>query len=142
MSAGDDSFGGTPVGPIDAVGPVGAAAVAYLRLWTDGAAAQAQVWNAFAVRLGPAEGRSALRTLERICDLCMRHGRRPLMLHQAGCRCLGADEACFATVVETAACGEREDALGVGDDGARRYRAAAGGRGPEFRTGVAAQGPS
>ncbi len=103
--------GGAPVGYLAELDTVEAGAIRYLRLWCDGPEAQAQVWNDFAISLGPAYGRSALRSFETLCDLCIRHARRPLMRHHVQCDCLGADEACFANFVAAASRGEREDAL-------------------------------
>lgn len=103
--------GGAPVGYITELGPVEAGAVLYLRLWCDGPDAQTQVWNDFATALGPQSGRKALKSFETLCDLCLRHGRRPLMRHHVTCKCLGADESCFANFVGYASEGEREDAL-------------------------------
>lgn len=103
--------GGAPVGYVTELGPVEAGAVLYLRLWCDGPDAQTQVWNDFATALGPEKGRKALKSFETLCDLCVRHGRRPLMRHNVTCKCLGADEACFANFVGYASEGDREDAL-------------------------------
>ncbi len=83
----------------------------YLRLWCDGPEAQTQVWNDFATALGPKRGREVLSSFETLCDLCTRHGRRPLMRHHVNCKCLGADESCFANFIGYASEGEREDAL-------------------------------
>lgn len=103
--------GGAPVGFVTELGPVEAGAVLYLRLWCDGPAAQAQVWNDFAAALGQERGKEVLRSFETLCDLCVRHGRRPLMRHHVTCKCLGADESCFANFVGYASEGAREDAL-------------------------------
>ena len=103
--------GGAPVGYVTELGPVEAGAVLYLRLWCDGPDAQIQVWNAFATALGAESGRKALKSFETLCDLCVRHGRRPLMRHNVTCKCLGADESCFANFVGYASEGDREDAL-------------------------------
>tara|TARA_B110000879_G_C11001584_1_gene443263 strand:- start:8 stop:481 length:474 start_codon:yes stop_codon:yes gene_type:complete len=103
--------GGAPVGFITELDSIEAASVIYLRLWCDGPDAQAQVWNDFASGLGPDQGRKAVQSFEELCRLCARHGRRPLMRHSVQCKCLGADESCFANFIATAADGEREDAL-------------------------------
>mgnify|MGYP001801090642 FL=1 len=103
--------GGAPVGYVTELGPVEAGAVLYLRLWCDGPDAQAQVWNDFATALGSEGGRKALKSFECLCDMCVRHGRRPLMRHHVTCKCLGADESCFANFIGYASEGEREDAL-------------------------------
>jgi len=111
MNAMTPHRGGAPVGLVTELGPVEAGAVLYLRLWRDGPEAQLQVWNDFATALGPECGRKALRSFECLCDLCVQHGRRPLMRHHVSCKCLGGDEACFANFIGYASEGEREDAL-------------------------------
>lgn len=88
-----------------------ATAVCYLRLWREGPEARARVWNALARALGQDEGRRVLSTFEDLVSLCARHGRRPLACHAVNCRCLGADEACFAQFITTASEGDREDAM-------------------------------
>lgn len=111
MNAHSPQRGGAPVGMITDLGPVEAGAVLYFRLWFDGPESQAQVWNDLAAGLGTSTGRAVLRSFEQLCDLCVRHGRRPLMRHDVTCRCLGSDESCFANFVASAADGEREDAM-------------------------------
>ncbi|MBT56551.1 MAG: hypothetical protein CMF72_24525 [Mameliella sp.] len=103
--------GGAPVGYLSELAPVEAGAVLYLRLWCENKEARSQVWNDFAHHLGPIQGRQALGSFESLCDLCARHGRRPLMRHHVTCKCLGADESCFATFIGYASEGAREDAL-------------------------------
>ncbi|MEM8979783.1 MAG: hypothetical protein AAGD04_09885 [Pseudomonadota bacterium] len=103
--------GGAPVGFVTELGPIEAGAVLYLRLWCDGPDAQAQVRTDFATALGTTNGHKALKSFEVLCDLCVRHGRRPLMRHSVTCKCLGADESCFANFVGYASEGEHEDAL-------------------------------
>ena len=103
--------GAAQVGYIDELAPVEAGAVLYLRLWSDGSQSQSKVWNDFATAFGPENGREILKSFEALFDLCLRHGRRPLMRHHVTCKCLGADESCFANFVGYAAEGEAEDAL-------------------------------
>jgi len=103
--------GAAPVGHVGDLDPLEAAAVLYLRLWLDGPNSQQDVWNDLAGTLGATSGRETLRALEDVCGICARHGRRSLMRHQAGCKCLGADEACFANLISCATEGDREDAM-------------------------------
>tara|TARA_R110002020_G_scaffold431735_1_gene641766 strand:+ start:448 stop:915 length:468 start_codon:yes stop_codon:yes gene_type:complete len=103
--------GAASVGTIRDLNGIEAASVLYLRLWCDGAAAQQTVRNEFAATLGEEAGQRALRNFEQLFALCREHGRRPLMRHGLDCQCLGADEACFARFIDTAATGEREDAM-------------------------------
>ena len=103
--------GGAPVGYLSDLDAVEAAAVLYLRLWSDGPDRQAQMWADLSRVLGPDAGRQALQAFEQICTLCAHHGRRPLMRHSLRCRCLGADECCFANFIAAASDGELEDAM-------------------------------
>lgn len=101
--------GAARVGLLADLDAVEAGAVLYLRLWCDGD--RAQVARDFERALGAAHGQAACRTLDQLCGLCARHGRRPLMRHHLGCACLGADEACFANFIAAALGGDREDAM-------------------------------
>jgi len=103
--------GGAPVGFVAGLDSIEAASVIYLRLWSDGPDARAQVWSDFANTLGSDQGKKALKSFEDLCALCAHHGRRPLMRHSVHCKCLGADESCFANFIATAATGDREDAM-------------------------------
>lgn len=111
MTGQSKNRGGAPVGFITELDSIEAASVIYLRLWCDGPDAQAQVWNDFASMLGSKQGRKACKSFEDLCLLCSRHGRRPLMRHSGHCKCLVADESCFANFIAAAATGDREDAL-------------------------------
>lgn len=103
--------GSAPVGYVAELNAIEAGAVMYLRLWCDGPESQVVVTQDFFRRLGTHHGREALNSLEQLCSLCVSYGRRPLMRHQVDCKCLGADESCFANFVATASEGDREDAM-------------------------------
>ncbi|MEL7256730.1 MAG: hypothetical protein AAFN80_02665 [Pseudomonadota bacterium] len=111
MSGRQQNRGGAAVGFLSDIDPVEASAVVYMRMWFDGPTQQCQVWNDFAKTLGPDHARNALRSFEHLWKLCSLHGRRPLMRHSVSCKCLGGDEACFASIVGYAAEGNREDAF-------------------------------
>ena len=88
--------GGAPMGYITDLDAIEAASVVYLRLWNDGSVAKSRVLDDFNASLGTQHGQRATRSFEELCSLCARFGRRPLMRHAVTCKCLGADEACFA----------------------------------------------
>jgi hypothetical protein len=111
MTVAQHNRGGAPVGFITELDSIEAASVIYLRLWCDGPDAQSQVCSDFTNGLGTEQGRKAFQAFEELCVLCARHGRRPLMRHSVQCKCIGADESCFANFIATATEGEREDAL-------------------------------
>lgn len=103
--------GGAPVGYLTELGGVEAGAVRCLRLWCEGPDGKTEVWRGLAAALGPDRGRATLCAFEGLLGLLVDHGRRPLMRHDVGCKCLGADEATFANFVSAAASGQREDAM-------------------------------
>ena len=103
--------GAAPVGFIEDLNAVEAGAVHFLRLWSDGPDAQARIRRDFITVLGAEHGQRALDAFQALFEICARHGRRPLMRHDVACRCLGADESCFATVLGYASEGAREDAM-------------------------------
>ncbi len=105
------SRGGAAVGRLSDLSPIEAGAVVYFRLWSDGAGGRADAASDFGIALGADQGRAAMLTLDRLCSLCANHSRRPLVRHGLGCRCLGADENCFAQMVAAASEGAREDAM-------------------------------
>ena len=111
MSAAANHRGGAPVGHVANLGPVEAGAVLCLRCWAHGSGAKSQMRHDFAATLGAEKGQQALGAFEELFSLCARHARRPLMHHSLGCKCLGADESCFAHFVGYASEGAREDAL-------------------------------
>ncbi len=111
MSGPVNARGGAAVGMLSDLDGVEAASVIYLRLWSDGPDGQAMLWSDLSRSLGLDRGRHTLQAFEQLCVLCARHGRRPLMRHAVECKCLGADEACFANFIACAATGAQEDAM-------------------------------
>ncbi|MEP1613685.1 MAG: hypothetical protein ABJL72_17415 [Roseobacter sp.] len=106
-----ENRGGSPVGFINELDGIEAASVIYLRLWGDSAESKSSVWNDFAASLGSTQSRNALKSFEDLCRMCGQHGRRPLVRHAVGCKCVGSDEACFANFIRTASLGDRNDAM-------------------------------
>lgn len=103
--------GGVAVGLLSEIGPIEAAAVMFLRAWSDGPEAREAIRGEMSVALGRDVGERAIYAFEAICDTCLRHGRRPLLRHDITCKCLGADEACFANFIAQSCEGDREDAI-------------------------------
>lgn len=111
MSAKAQMRGGAAVGMLAELDAVETYAVQCLRYWYSGPDERERVCADLFEFLGADSGAAAIEALEQICELCVRHGRRPLMRHQISCKCLGADEACFASFIGAASEGEREDAM-------------------------------
>ena len=103
--------GAVAIGHIDDLEAVEQTTVLALRLWCDGAATRAQVEDDLTAHLGGERARDALATWGALMGVIRDCGRRPLMRHGIDCKCLGADEACFAHFIATATTGAREDAM-------------------------------
>lgn len=111
MSFHNPPRGGAAVGVLTDLDAVETAAVIYLRLWADRGNADTALEAEFTNSLGHHLGTETADTLNEIGAMIAHYGRRPLMRHQVGCKCLGADEACFANLIGAASEGNREDAM-------------------------------
>ncbi|MFV0475781.1 MAG: hypothetical protein ACK5MQ_16480 [Pikeienuella sp.] len=103
--------GGAPVGHLDELPDLEAAAILYLRFWLAGDALRERARADLHATLGSGDGDQATEALQGLVEMISRHARRPLMRHQPGCRCFGGDEAAFANFIGAAAHGQREDAI-------------------------------
>lgn len=103
--------GARPVGRIEDLDAAGVELVGLLRRLTAGPAARAAAEVRLAERTGPDMAQRIIAAFDAFWRQIALHGRRPLMRHGPGCSCLGADEACLATLVEAASEGAREDAM-------------------------------
>ena len=102
--------GGVTVGTLSDLPPLEAGAVIYLRHWFSGNETRAQMRRDFEVNFGPEMAEAAFETFGYLCNFCATHGRRPLVRHGMTCKCLGADENCFANLLASAAEGQDDDA--------------------------------
>lgn len=101
--------GAAPVGILSDLEPVAMSAVMYLRLWCEGH--RDQLRQDLAPAIGPEAAARAGQEFDHLCSLCINHGRRRICRHHLHCKCLGADESCFANLVDLAAAGEDADAM-------------------------------
>ncbi len=105
------SRGGATVGNLSALPPVEAGAVMALRHWFSGPQARLRLEAQFAAALGPEAATDAVSQFSQLCQICLSHGRRPLVRHGLKCDCLGADENVFANLIAAACEGEKADAM-------------------------------
>ena len=111
MNNGNPHRGGSPVGYLNEFSDLEASTVIYFRLWCDGPNTQTKVYRDFFNVLGSEVGKESLKSLEKLCQIISDHGRRPLIRHDSECKCVGADESCFANLVVSAVKGESDDAM-------------------------------
>ncbi|MEW2911396.1 hypothetical protein [Leisingera sp. JC11] len=102
--------GGVTVGTLSELPPLEAGAVIYLRHWFSGDETREQMRRDFEMNFGPELAGAAFEAFGSLCNFCAAHGRRPLVRHGMTCKCLGADENCFANLLASAAEGQQDDA--------------------------------
>ncbi len=81
-----------------------------LRLWCEGPAGQAQVWNEYRKALPGPQAQRACRAFDVFLKTLVEKSFRPLVRHDVACACVGADEGIFVNLVRTAADGHLNDA--------------------------------
>lgn len=111
MGKHDQLRGGTPVGMLSELPKFNALSVLMFRHWWAGPDGQAEVWSRFCTRYPFPAAHEHMKSFEQLMSLLSRHCRRPLMYHNVQCSCLGGDESAFASFIEAAALGDREDAM-------------------------------
>ena len=99
-----------PTGHLDELHCTEAASVIYLRLWSEGDGAQAQIARDFNKDLGMIDGNKAFRALETLWQLLTIHKRRALTQYSLQCQYVGVDECCLANFINIAGEGKQADA--------------------------------
>lgn len=110
MTAGT-SVGGTPIATAVELSSLQRRVVRYVRAWFESPGGANAVLTEAGQLLDPGSAWSVVSNLNAIFRTLARCGRRPLVRHKPDCICVGTDERCFAHFIETAATGQREDAL-------------------------------
>ncbi|MEL7151599.1 MAG: hypothetical protein AAGK71_12730 [Pseudomonadota bacterium] len=81
-----------------------------LRLWCEGPAGQAQVWNDYACTFQSPRAGEEMRAFETLMTSLIEYAVRPLVRHAVHCACVGSDECIVLNLVKTAADGHLNDA--------------------------------
>lgn len=102
--------GGAAVAVLTRMDPWEANLVLNLRLWCEGPKGQTQVWNEYRKALPGKEAQDACRGFEVLINTLVENAHRPLVRHDVGCACVGADESVFLHLVRTASEGHLNDA--------------------------------
>ena len=111
MTVAHSHRGGATIGHLQDFDAVATASIVYLRMWGERPAGQSRVHRDLMCTLGEQRGGHACDVFAELNSICERHARRPLMHYPVRCKCVGADEACFAHFIATAADGDAADAL-------------------------------
>ena len=81
-----------------------------LRLWCDGPKGQSMVWNEYRSALPGRVAQDACRLFEVLVNTLIDNAHRPLVRHDVGCSCVGADECVFVNLIRFASDGHLNDA--------------------------------
>ena len=103
--------GGETVAMLDALPPTQILSILLLRDWCEGPEGRTRIAVLLEEGLGAYPGQKAAGDWDAFMRMLTERGRRPLMRHATTCRCVGADEAVIANLLELAASGERDDAM-------------------------------
>lgn len=102
--------GGATVAVLNRMEAWEASLVLNLRLWCEGPSGQSQVWKAYRSALSGEEAQRACRGFDILMKTLIEKSFRPLVRHDVGCACVGADEGILVNLVRTAAEGHLSDA--------------------------------
>ena len=102
--------GGAAVGVLNRMSAWEANLVLNLRLWCEGPEGQEQVWSEYRRALAGDDAKRECRTFETLLRSLIDAAHRPMVRHEVGCGCLGADEGIFLNLVRTASDGHLRDA--------------------------------
>ena len=130
--------GGSAVAQMADLDPWEAMLVRSLRLWCEGPTGQSSVLEMFGDVAPHGDGRRAYEVFDDLMRMLVAGAQRPLVRHDVGCSCVGADEAVFANLVRVASDGHHIDAaliatLMVGPGFAEHVALLAGKAGNELR---------
>lgn len=110
MSTDHHARGGAAVGVLNRMETWEAQLVLNLRLWCEGPRGQEQVWNEYRRLLKSVDAHRECQTFETLVRTITSTAFRPLVRHEVGCSCVGADEGIFLNLVRTASDGHLHDA--------------------------------
>ena len=102
--------GGATVGVLNQMETWEANLLNNLRLWCDGPCGQVRVWNEYRQALSDDSARSECHAFDSLIQILGANAIRPLVRHDVGCTCVGADEGVFLHLVRYAADGHSNDA--------------------------------
>lgn len=110
MTAPHHARGGAAVGVLSQMEAWEANLVLNLRLWCEGPLGQQQVWAEYRKTLHGSEAQRECHTFEVLLRTLVATAHRPLVRHDVGCACVGADEGILVNLVRTASDGHLTDA--------------------------------
>ena len=106
--------GGSPVTVISDLSWEEHLVIYYFRCCFDGSEALLEVHEEFRFYLGIEIANKTIGALQFLFSKLQNNGRRRLVRHDLNCKCVGADENCFAQLVTRSTCVDKKDAILIG----------------------------
>ena len=106
--------GGSPVAVISDLSWEEHLVIYYFRCCFEGSEALLEVHEEFRFYLGTEIANKTIGALQFLFSKLQNNGRRRLVRHDLNCKCVGADENCFAQLVTRSTCVDKKDAILIG----------------------------
>ena len=106
--------GGSPVAVISDLSWEEHLVIYYFRCCFQGAEALLEVHEEFSFYLGTETANKTIGALQFLFSKLQNSGRRRLVSHDLNCKCVGADENCFAQLVTRSSNTDKRDAILIG----------------------------
>ena len=106
--------GGSPIAVISDLSWEEHLIVYYFRCCFEGSEALLEVHEEFCFYLGAETANKTLGALQFLFSKLQNSGRRRLVSHDLNCKCVGADENCFAQLVTRSTYVDKKDAILIG----------------------------
>ena len=106
--------GGSPVAVISDLSWEEHLVIYYFRCCFDGSEALLEVHEEFRFYLGIEIANKTIGALQFLFSKLQNNGRRRLVRHDLNCKCVGADENCFAQLVTRSTYADKKDAILIG----------------------------
>ena len=106
--------GGSPVAIMSDLSWEEHLVIYYFRCCFEGSEALLDVHEEFRFYLGTEIANKTIGALQFLFSKLQNNGRRRLVRHDLNCKCVGADENCFAQLVTRSTCVDKKDAILIG----------------------------
>ena len=106
--------GGSPVAIMSDLSWEEHLVIYYFRCCFEGSEALLEVHEEFRFYLGTETANKTIGALQFLFSKLQNHGRRRLVRHDLNCKCVGADESCFAQLVTRSTYVDKKDAILIG----------------------------
>ena len=106
--------GGSPVAIMSDLSWEEHLVIYYFRCCFEGSEALLEIYEEFRFYLGTEKANKTIGALQFLYNKLQNNGRRRLVSHDLNCKCVGADENCFAQLVTRSTYTDKKDSILIG----------------------------